>query len=152
MHEESTECAFIKRRKREGSDGSSVLCKRICRCPLFGIDEIADAVASQKIECRVFGDRSKRFWPLALRVGQEKREELIARTGEPELKLAVLVHRAERLYRRRALAILTEAFCPKLAVPGEETLQPVCIASDDRHGRALLAHHGDLQRGAECGR
>ncbi len=49
--------------------------------------------------------------------GGDDREQLVARAGDVELKLAVLIDRAERADRRRALAVLAEAFGPELHVP-----------------------------------
>ena len=63
-------------------------------------------------------------------------EQLVARAGDEELKLAVLVDRAERGERRRALAVLAEAFGPELHVPAGEALQPVGIG---HHHRDRLA-------------
>ena len=59
-------------------------------------------------------------------------EQLVARAGDVELQLAVLVDRAERADRRRALAVLAEAFGPELHVPAGEALQPVGIGHHHR--------------------
>ena len=63
-------------------------------------------------------------------------EQLVARAGDEELELAVLVDRPERRDRRRALAVLAEAFGPQLHIPAGEALEPIGIGH----------HHGDRLR------
>src|SRR3546814_2463874 len=58
--------------------------------------------------------------PVAGRVGQQQREQLIVRAVEIELQLAVLVERAHRVDRRGAVAVLSQALGPELAEPGAE--------------------------------
>ena len=64
---------------------------------------------------------------LPARIDRDDGEQLVARTADEQLHLAVLIDRPERGNRRRALAVLAKAFGPQLHVPMREALKPVAI-------------------------
>ena len=90
--------------------------------------------------------------PLPAGAGGDDGEQLVARAGDEELQLAVLIDRAERGDRRRALAVLAEALGPELHVPAREALEPVGIGHQDRDRSCRALGERDRQRGADRGR
>ncbi len=130
-----------------GADRAPVLRERVGGGATLRRDEIANAAAA---EFRLAGGLGKRLIQARAAAGDRSRnhgEQLVARSGEVKLQLAVLVDGAERRDRRRALAVLAEAFGPELHPPFGEALEPVGIghgdgdrfsafAGGDRKGRA----------------
>src|SRR5262249_56457218 len=60
-------------------------------------------------------------------------EQLVARPADEQLQLTMLVDRTERGDRRGALAVLAEAFGPKLNIPAGEALEAVRIGHQHRY-------------------
>ena len=74
---------------------------------------------------------------------------MLRRAVEIELKLAVLVDRAERRDRRRPLAVLAEALAPELHVPGGEARQAVAIGEHHVGADAAFLGKADGDGGAD---
>ncbi|MNC97825.1 hypothetical protein D3C83_156120 [compost metagenome] len=64
-------------------------------------------------------------------------EKLIARPGDEQLQLAVLIDGPERCNRRGPLAVLAEALRPKLHVPMRQALQAIAIGEQNADALAL---------------
>ena len=114
----------------------------------LGQQQIAHGLAGQIVE-RLVAARPAATGALARRVLDQEGEELVGRTAEIELDLAVLVDGAQRHGRRRAVAVLAEALGPDLAVPEGKGVEPVDIGHQHRDVDALLAGQPDGERGAD---
>ena len=73
------------------------------------------------------GTLDRRGKASALRVRREDREQRTAWSIAKELKLAVLIDRADRVYGCRALTVLAETLGPELAPPTAQRRELVGI-------------------------
>ena len=119
--------------------------------PLRG-DEIADGLAGEVRLARELRELGGPCAGPARRADRDDGEQLVARAGDEQLQLAVLVDRPERADRRRALAVLAEALGPELHVPAREALEPVGIGHQHRDLLARGLGERDRERGADRGR
>src|SRR5690606_10829284 len=96
MHEQRSERALVKSREMDGAHGAAVLRERFGgRASLRG-DEVANRAAAEVGFACPPGKLGIHARSLASAVRGYDGEELVARAGNEKLKLAVLVHRAER--------------------------------------------------------
>src|SRR5262245_12465813 len=75
-------------------------------------------------------------------------DEVLRRAVEIELKLAMLIDRAEGCNRRRSFSVLAETLAPELDVPGGEAREPVAIGHYHAHLEAAFPGKADGDGGA----
>jgi hypothetical protein len=118
---------IIRSPNRAGADRAAVLGQRLGGGASLGGDQVADGLAGKT---RLAGrGREAGIEPRAASGGGDgdHGEQLVTRAGDEELKLAVLVDRAERCDGCRTGALLAETFRPQLHVPAGEAFQPIRI-------------------------
>src|SRR6185312_90191 len=127
MHHQRAERTLVELGDMKRANRAAVRSERIRRRKSLCGDKIADLLATE------LGLASKlREFCVHARSGTrnircQHREQFVARARKPKLQLAVLVDRAEGRNRRHALAVLAEAFGPKLHPPVGKTLAAVGI-------------------------
>jgi hypothetical protein len=119
--------------------------------PLLGLQQVAHGPPGEVGERRVARQFRRDGVAGPGRPAHHQGEHLVARAGEVELQLAVLVDRAERANRRRALSVLAQALGPELAVPQAEPGQPVDVRHQHRGGDPAMARQAHGERGADGG-
>src|SRR6185312_7657853 len=149
MHQQFAEACFVELRKLDRAHGAAVFGERIGGGARLRRGEIADGLSAKP---RLAGEHRKVLVDAGPKAGAgdaDHGEQLVARAGEIKLHLAVLIDRAERADRRRALAVFPQAFRPELDVPMRKAFEAVGIGHDhaDRLGLALGERH--RERGAE---
>src|SRR5216684_8208823 len=127
MHEELAEARLVEALDMECAHRTAVLRQRLRRGAALRGDEVAHRLIP---EIGLAGERREFLVDARPATGGADRDdgkELVARPGDEELELAVLVDRPERADRRRALAVLAEALGPQLHVPARAALEPVGV-------------------------
>ena len=114
-------------------------------------DEIADRPAAEIRLAGAFGERGIDARALPFHRHRHHGEQLVARSGDEQLQLRVLVDRPECAERRRAPARLAEALGPELHIPAREAFEPIGISHQHRDGPACVRRR-DVERGAKRGR
>ena len=133
-----------------GAHRAAVLGKRLGGGAALRRNQVADGLAGKIRFAAELGQLGIHPRTLAGRRRGDHREQLVARTRDVELQLAVLVNRSERADRRRALAALAEALGPELHIPLGEERQPIRIGHHHRYG--LVAVERSRERRSNCGR
>ena len=90
----------------DGAHRAAVLRQRLGSGAALRGDEVADGLAGEIGLARVRSEFGIDARPAAGAVDRDDREQLVARPGDEELQLAVLIDRPERSDRRRAFAVL----------------------------------------------
>ena len=93
----------------------------------FRRDQVADGLAGKARLAGNLGKVAVDARPCIAAADGDDRKQLVARPGDEQLHLAVLIDRSERGERRRPLAVLAEALGPELHIPMREAFEPVGI-------------------------
>src|SRR5262245_771043 len=149
MHHQLAEAFLIEPLDVDRPHRAAVPGERLGGRPAFGRDQIADRLAGEAGFAGELGKLAVNARALSAGADRDDGEELVARAGNEQLQLAVLIDRPERRERRSPLTILAEALGPKLHVPMGQPLQPVAIGEQDADRFALAFRERNRQRGAE---
>src|SRR5882672_2173307 len=112
MHEQLAEARLVERLDVNVAHRAAVLDERLDGGAALRRDEIADGLAGEVGLAREPREVIGNARPASRGADGDDVEQLVARAGEIELQLAVLVDRPERRNRRGALAVLAEALGP----------------------------------------
>src|SRR5262245_17296979 len=112
MHHQLAEAFLIEFIDMDRPHRAAVSGKRLGRGAAFGRDQIADRLAGKTGLTRELGKLAVDARALSRFADRDDGKELVARAGDEQLQLAVLIDRPERRQRRGALAVLAEALRP----------------------------------------
>src|SRR5262245_42188367 len=125
MHEQLAQARLVELVDMDGAHGTTVLGQRLGGGAAFGGGEVADGLAGEIRLARELGEIGGHARTAAGGGGSDDGDQLVARAGDVELQLAMLVNRPERGDGRGALAVLAQALGPQLHVPAREAFEPV---------------------------
>src|SRR3954470_14846093 len=128
VHQEFAQMLLVHAFEMDGAHRAAVLGERFGSGAALRRDEIADRLAGKIRLAGQLAEVGRHARAPARRRRGDDGEELVARAGDVELKLAVLVNGAEGADRRGAFAIFAEALGPELHIPFGEHLQPVGVS------------------------
>src|SRR5262245_32398863 len=117
MHEQLAQARLVELVDMDGAHRAAVLGQRLGGGAAFGSGEVANGLAGEFQLTRELGEIGGHARTAAGGGGGDDGDQLVARAGDVELQLAMLIDRSERGDGRRALAVLAQALGPELHVP-----------------------------------
>ena len=112
MHHQRAEAGRIEPREVDRAHRAAVLRQSLGGGAALRSDEIADRLAGKIRLAGAFRKLRVDARPLPLCRDRDHGKQLVARTGDEQLQLRMLVDRPERTERSCAFAVLAEAFGP----------------------------------------
>src|SRR5262249_1487380 len=112
MHHQFAEGRLIEPADVNRAHRATVLGQGFRSCAPLGSDQITDALAGEAGLARKLSKIAIHRWTAPCAISCDDGDELISRTADEELQLAVLIDRPERSKRRRPLAVLAKTFSP----------------------------------------